>query len=151
MWGLRALTLHKVENLYIIYSWPFDCIVLPHLRFCILNSTNHRLCNNVVFNSEKKICLYVDPCSLNLCCSRVNCVIHQISFLANKSKSPMIWSASVYIQEQLLTFFFQSNDFFLSQALLRYNWHTTLCKFNIYNLMIWQTCMLQNYYHIKVS
>lgn len=43
--------------------------------------------------------------------------------------------------------------FFLSPppALLRYNWHTTLCKFKVYNVMVWYTHILQNVYHNKVS
>lgn len=34
-------------------------------------------------------------------------------------------------------------------TLLRYNWHTTLCKFKVYNnVLIWHTYVLQNNYHL---
>ena len=40
---------------------------------------------------------------------------------------------------------------FLPPALLRYNWHVTLCKFKVYSVMIWITYILQNDYHNNVS
>ena len=47
----------------------------------------------------------------------------------------------------LLLFLFRG----FSQALLRYNWHKTLCKFKVYNVMIWYMYMLWNNDHNKVS
>lgn len=34
---------------------------------------------------------------------------------------------------------------------LRYNWHGTLCKFKLYNMLIWYTYTLQNDYHHSKS
>ena len=37
------------------------------------------------------------------------------------------------------------------QALLKYNWHITLCKFKVYSVVIWYMYILQNDYHSKVG
>ena len=38
---------------------------------------------------------------------------------------------------------------YIFSALLRYNWHITLCKFKVYNTIF--KCILQNDYHNKVN
>lgn len=39
-------------------------------------------------------------------------------------------------------FFFKHLSFF--STLLKYNWHTTLCKFKMYKILIWYTYVLKN-------
>ena len=39
---------------------------------------------------------------------------------------------------------------FFTPALLRYNWHITLCKFKLSNVLIWHTYILQNAYNLAL-
>lgn len=54
-----------------------------------------------------------------------------------------------------LTFFtlpqFNDDDFLIPPALSRYNWHITLFKYKLDNVLIWYLYILQNDYHNKVS
>ena len=44
---------------------------------------------------------------------------------------------------QLTSFYFIHDVSFLRPVLLRYNWHPALCKFKVYNKMIWCTCIMK--------
>lgn len=44
--------------------------------------------------------------------------------------------------------FIRMRSLFLS--LLRYSWYTTVCKFKVYNMVIWSTYIMWNDYHIRM-
>lgn len=46
-------------------------------------------------------------------------------------------------------FFSSSRSLIIFSQLLRHNWHLTLCKFNMYNVMIWYMYILASDYHNK--
>lgn len=39
----------------------------------------------------------------------------------------------------------------LFPLLLRYNWYMTLCKFKVYNVLVWYASILQHDYHLALS
>ena len=58
-----------------------------------------------------------------------------------------------YLYTQLLKWTFLYIPPFVSQRtlLLRYNWHVTLCYFQLYSIMFWRLYILENDYHKKSS
>lgn len=46
---------------------------------------------------------------------------------------------------------YTSTSLFFPPSFIGYNLHLTLCKFKIYDVMIWYMCILQYGYHNEVS
>jgi len=58
-----------------------------------------------------------------------------------------IWSHHVRLIslcQVLFLFFFGKLFYYILFPVLLYNWHVTLYKFKVYNIMIWYMCLLQN-------
>lgn len=77
--------------------------------------------------------------------------INQGSHFKNKH---MLWNDS---EKGKINYLRQLNVWYaticniLFPALLRYDWHITLCNFKMSNLLVWYTYILQNDYHQSTS
>ena len=86
--------MNVVKCLYIVYSWLLNNMGVKGINspcnqksrynsqpaFHVLRFIQPRIMYYHSTDLVKKICIYVDPCNSNLCCSRVNCTLKLIRF-----------------------------------------------------------------------